>query len=261
MTIVYRWAEGRFDRLPELAADLVRRQAAVIASGGGVGPAQAAKAATMAIPVVFAVPEDPVRVGLVTSLARPGANLTGVNFYTTELVAKRLELLHELLPAATRVAVIVNPANPNADPTLRDVETAARVIKLQIRVYHASTNREIDAAFAMVVRERPDALFLGGDDFFLSRRLQIATLAVRHALPSVYSQRDFVDVGGLMSYAADTLGAYRQAGVYVGRILKGAKPAECQSCNRPSSSLSSTTRSPGRSASPCRRCSSPAPTR
>ncbi len=226
VTIVYRWAEGRFDQLPELAADLVRRQVGVIASGGGVGPAQAVKAATATIPIVFAVPEDPVRVGLVASLSRPGGNLTGVNFFTTELAAKRSELLRKLVPAAARVAVIVNPKNPNSEPTLRDVNVAAPIMKLEIRTFQASTSQEIDLAFTMAVRERPDALFLGGDSFFLSRRLQIATLAIRHALPSVYSQRDFVEVGGLMSYSADTLDAYRQCGIYVGRIRKGAKPED-----------------------------------
>jgi putative tryptophan/tyrosine transport system substrate-binding protein len=224
--VVYRWAEGRFDRLPQLAADLVRRQVGVIALGGGVAPARAVKAATATIPIVFAVPEDPVGIGLVASLSRPGGNMTGVNYLTTELVGKRLELLRELLPAAALVAVISNPDNPNTKPTLRDVEAAAQVMKLEIRNFSASTSQDIDKAFAMAARERPDAVFLGGDAFFLSRRLQIATLAIRHALPSVYSQRDFVEVGGLLSYAADTLDAYRQSGVYVGRILKGAKPEE-----------------------------------
>ncbi len=156
----------------------------------------------------------------------PGGNLTGVNFFTTELAAKRLGLLHELMPAATRVGVLLNPANPNAKPTLQDVETAARSIGMQIRVVYASTSREIDAAFATLVRDRPDALFVGGDSFFLSRRLQLATLTVRHAVPAVFSQRDYTEVGGLMSYASDTLDAYQQSGSYVGRILKGAKPAE-----------------------------------
>jgi ABC-type uncharacterized transport system substrate-binding protein len=223
VTILYRWAEGNFDRLPELAADLVRRKVGVIASGGGVGPAQAVKAATAEIPVVFAIPEDPVRIGLVASLSRPGGNLTGVNFLTTELAAKRLELLRELVPSATRIAVIVNHKNPNSEPTLQDVNAAASVMKLDIRTFRASTVQEIDLAFAMAVRERPDAFFLGGDSFFLSRRLQIATLPIRHALPSIFSQRDFVEVGGLMSYSADVLDAYRQSGIYVGRILHGAK--------------------------------------
>jgi putative tryptophan/tyrosine transport system substrate-binding protein len=226
VTIVYRGAEGQYDRLPELAADLVRRQVFVIATGGGAAPALTAKAATTTIPIVFLVPEDPVRLGLVASLARPGGNLTGVNFFTTELAAKRLELLRELVPAARRVAVLVNPANPNAEPTVRELNAAARAMGLEIQVLNASTSREIDAAFASFARERPDALFVSGDGFFVSRRVQLANLAVRHAIPAAFSARDFAEVGGLMSYASDILDAYRQVGVYTGRILKGAKPAE-----------------------------------
>jgi putative tryptophan/tyrosine transport system substrate-binding protein len=226
VTIVYRFAEGRYDRLPELAADLVRRQVVVIASGGGDAPALAAKAATTSIPIVFAVPQDPVSLGLVASLARPGGNLTGVNFFTTELVAKRMELLHALLPAATRVAVLINPANPNAEPTLRDVVAAARAMGQQIQVLNASTSREIDAAFETLVRDRPDALFVAGDGFFISRRVQLVNLTVRHAIPAAFSVRDFAEVGGLMSYGSNIMDAYRQVGVYTGRILKGAKPAE-----------------------------------
>jgi ABC-type uncharacterized transport system substrate-binding protein len=227
VTIVYRWAENQNDRLPVLAAELVRRQVAVIATAGGPPSALAAKAATTTIPIVVAVPDDPVRLGLVASLARPGGNLTGVNFFTTELVAKRLELLRELVPKATRVTVLVNPANTaNAEPTLRDVEPAARAMALQIQVLNASTSREIDAAFTTFVRERPDALFVGGDPFLNSRRVQFATLTARHAIPTALSQRDFPEVGGLMSYGANTTDAYRQVGVYAGRILKGAKPAD-----------------------------------
>jgi putative tryptophan/tyrosine transport system substrate-binding protein len=226
VSIVYRWADGHFDRLQDLAADLVRRQVTVIATGGGIAPAQAAKTATTTIPIVFAVPEDPVGVGLVASLARPGGNLTGVNFFTTELAAKRLGLLHEMMPGARDVGVLVNPANPNTQPTLHDVEVAARSTGMQIRVLYASTGREIDVAFASLVRDRPDALFVGGDSFFLSRRLQLVTLTVRHAIPAIFSQRDYTEVGGLMSYASDTLDAYQQSGAYVGRILKGAKPGE-----------------------------------
>jgi putative ABC transport system substrate-binding protein len=224
--IVYRGAEGQYHRLPELAADLVRRQVFVIATGGGAAPALTAKAATTTIPVVFLVPEDPVRLGLVASLARPGGNLTGVNFFTTELAAKRLELLRELVPGATRVAVLVNPTNPNAETTLREVETAARSMGQQIQPFNASTSREIDAVFTSFVRERPDALFVAGDGFFVSRRVQLANLTVRHAIPAAFSARDFAEVGGLMSYASDILDAYRQVGVSTGRILKGAKPAE-----------------------------------
>ena len=227
VTVTYRWAEGQFSRLAELAAELVRRQVSVIVSGGGAAPARAAKAATATIPIVFAVPEDPVRLGLVTSLARPGGNLTGVNFFTTELVAKRMQLLRELMPTAARVAVLVNPTNiANTEITVRDGEAAGRAMGLQIHIFNASTSREIDAVFAALVRERPDALFAGGDSFFLTRRLQLTNLAVRHAIPAAFSQRDFTEIGGLMSYGSDIMDAYRQVGVYTGRILKGAKPED-----------------------------------
>ena len=227
VTIVYRWAEGRYDRLPELAADLVRRRVAVIAALGGVPSAMAARAATTTIPVVFLVSEDPVGLGLVASLARPGGNLTGVNFFNAELTAKRLELLRELVPAATRVAVLVNPANAETtESVLRDVAAAARTMGLQIKALNASTSPEIDAAFATLMRERPDALFVAGDGFFLSRRVQLANLTVRHAIPAAFSVRQYVEAGGLMSYGSDPLDMYRQIGVYTGSILKGAKPAD-----------------------------------
>ena len=227
VAIVYRWAEGRFDRLPELAAELVRREVTVMAMGGGSPATFAAKAATTTIPIVFGVGEDPVKLGLVTSLARPGGNLTGVNFFNVELAAKRLELLREVVPAAARVAVLVNPDNvANTEATMRDVGAAARAMGLQIQVLKASTSREIDAAFAALVRERPDALFVAGDSWFNSRRVQLANLTVRHALPAAFSQREIVEVGGLMSYGSDILDVYRQIGVYVGRILKGTKPAD-----------------------------------
>ena len=187
----------------------------------------AAKAATTTIPIVFVAAEDPVRLGLVASLARPGGNVTGINFFNTELVAKRLELLRELVPGSHRVAVLVNPANAaDTETTLRDVQSAARAMGLQIQVLNASTSREIDAAFATFVRERPDALFVGGDPFFNSRRVQLAILAARHAVPATYAGRDYPEAGGLMSYGANITDAWRQVGVYTGRILKGAKPAD-----------------------------------
>ena len=227
VAIEYRWAEGRYDRLPGLAAELVRRQVAVIAATGGAPSALAAKAATTTIPIVFAVADDPVRLGLVANLARPGGNATGVNFFVGELVAKRLELLRELVPAATRVAVLVNPANaPNTEATLRDVEAAARAMGLQIQVLNASTARDIDFAFASFMRERPDAVFVGNDAFFTSRRVQFVTLTARDRIPAAYSNRDYVEAGGLMTYGTKIAEAYRQVGTYTGRILKGAKPAD-----------------------------------
>jgi putative ABC transport system substrate-binding protein len=222
--IEYRWAENQVDRLPELAADLVRRQVAVIVAPGGLASALAVKAATTTIPIAFVVADDPVRLGLVASLARPGGNLTGINFLGGELTAKRLELLHELVPAATRVAVLVNPTN--AENPEREVEAAARAIGLQIQVLNASTIREINAAFATFARERPDALFIGLDPFFNSRRIQLVNLASRYAVPASYPLRDFAEVGGLTSYGANIADAWRQVGSYAGRILKGAKPAD-----------------------------------
>jgi putative ABC transport system substrate-binding protein len=187
----------------------------------------AAKAATTTIPIVFIVAEDPVQLGLVTSLARPGGNATGINFLSGELAAKRLELVRELVPAASRVAVLVNPTDASATKaTLRDVETAAHAMGLQIQVLNASTSREIHAAFATIVRGRPDALFIGSDPFFTSRRVQLATMAARHAIPMSSQAREIAEAGGLMSYGANIADAFRQAGVYAGRILKGAKPAD-----------------------------------
>ena len=226
VAVEYHWAENQPDRLPALAAELVRRQVAVIVAAGGTASALAAKSATTTIPIVFIVAEDPVGVGLVASLARPGGNLTGINFFSAELVAKRLELLRELVPAATRVAVLVNPAGPGHEITLRDVEPAARAMGLQIQVLNASTSSEINAAFATFVRERPDAVFVSLDVFFISRRAQLVNLASRHALPATFSNRDCAEIGGLMSYGASITDAYRQTGVYSGRILKGAKPAD-----------------------------------
>jgi ABC-type uncharacterized transport system substrate-binding protein len=227
VAIEYRWAENQLDRLPVLAAELVRRRVAVIATSGGPAVAFAAKAATTTIPVVFTVADDPVRLGLVTSLARPDGNLTGINFLVGELAAKRLEFLRALLPAATRVAVLVNPAHAtNTESTLRDVEPAARAMGLQIQVLNASTSREIDAAFATIVRERSDALFVGNDAFFNARRVQLALLAGRHGVPAMLSDREFAEAGGLMTYGSNIVDVYRQIGVYAGRILKGAKPAD-----------------------------------
>jgi putative ABC transport system substrate-binding protein len=227
VTIVFRWAENQFDRLPVLAAELVRRRVAVIATSGGPAVAFAAKAATTTIPIVFTVGEDPVRLGLVASLARPDGNLTGINFLVGELTTKRLELLRELVPAATRVALLVNPTQAtNTESTLRDVASDARAMGLQIQVLNASTSREIDAAFATIVRERPDALFVGNDAFFNARRVQLALLAGRHGVPAIYSDRELAEAGGLMTYGSNIVNTYRQVGVYAGRILKGAKPAD-----------------------------------
>ena len=226
VAIDYRWAE-QIDRLPELAADLVRRKVAVIVTAAGFGTAMAAKGATTTIPIVFAVSEDPVTLGLVTSLARPGGNLTGINLLSLELTAKRLELLREMLPAAVRVAVLVNPANATSmQTTLREVEAAGRAMGLQTQVFNAATSREIDAAFAAFARERPDALFVAQDTFFNGRRLQLANWAARNALPMTSGSRDICEVGGLMSYGTNIVDTYRQQGVYTGRILKGAKPAD-----------------------------------
>jgi len=227
VAIDYSRADGQFERLPAFAAELVRRHVAVIVATGGLASPMAAKAATTTIPIVFVTPEDPVRLGLVASLAQPGGNLTGINFLHSELAAKRLELLRELVPGAARVAVLVNPANATtAETTLREAQTAARAIGLQVQVLNASTSREINSAFANLARERPDALFVGGDGFFQSRRVQMVNLASRYAVPATYADRPFAEAGGLMSYGTSVTDAWRQAGVYVGRVLKGAKPAD-----------------------------------
>ena len=226
VAIEYRFADNQLDRLPALAADLVRRQVAVIVTGSPP-PAIAAKAATTTIPIVFGVAEDPVRLGLVTSLARPGGNLTGINFFSTELVAKRLELLRELVPGAARVAVLINPANAATyESTLGDLEPAARAMRLQIQVLNADTSREIDAAFANLGRERPDALFVGTGPLFNARRVQVTQWAARLAVPAAYGSRLSAEVGGLMSYGTSRTDSYRQMGVVAGRILKGAKPTD-----------------------------------
>jgi putative tryptophan/tyrosine transport system substrate-binding protein len=227
VAIEYRWAEDQYDRLPALAADLVRRRVAVIATVHGPAVTLAAKAATTTIPIVFTIAEDPVRLGLVASLARPGGNLTGINFVTGELAAKRLELLRELLPRAARVAVLVNPANfTQTETTLRDLEPAARAIGSQIQVFKADTSREIDAAFATFAHERPDALFVSSSAYLTSRRVQLTQLAARHAIPATYPGRQYVEAGGLMSYGSNLADGWRQLGLHTGRVLKGAKPAE-----------------------------------
>jgi ABC-type uncharacterized transport system substrate-binding protein len=227
VAIDYGWANNQIDRLPALAAELIRRQPAAIAATGGMPSAAAAKAATTQIPIVFIVGEDPVKLGLVASLARPDGNLTGINFFSVELAAKRLELLRELVPGAARVAVLVNPAEAAVtETTVRDVQAAARAMGLQIRVVNAGSSREITAAFATLASERPDAIFVGPGSFLVSRRVQLAHLATRHAIPAVYPGRVFADIGGLMSYGPSLIDAYRQVGVYVGRILKGAKPSD-----------------------------------
>jgi len=224
VAIEYRWAENRVERLSPLAAGLVRRQVAVIAAIGGSTPAFAAKLETATIPIVFTAAQDPVKLGLVASLARPDGNLTGV-FLPPEMAQRRVVLLRELVPAATRISVLLDPANaPYATSTLQDLETVARTSGVQINVLNASTAAEIDAVFAGFARERPDALFVG--PYAVDRRVQLALLAAFHRIPATYPWRDFVDAGGLMSYGARLRDAYRQAGVYVGRILKGANPAE-----------------------------------
>jgi putative tryptophan/tyrosine transport system substrate-binding protein len=226
VVIEYRWAEGQMDRLPALAAELVRRQVAVIVAGT-TSAAFAAKTATTTVPIVFSSTADPVGLGLVASLARPDGNLTGINWFASELAAKRLELLRELVPGAARVALLVEPANVRiTEGTLRDVEAAARAMGLQTRVLNANTSREIDTAFAALASERPDALFVGDSALFNARRVQLAHWATHHRLPATYSGRQYVEAGGLMSYGASLTDASRQMGVYTGRILKGAKPAD-----------------------------------
>jgi putative ABC transport system substrate-binding protein len=227
VTIIYRWADNQIDRLPALATELVRRSVAVIAASGGPNVVFAAKAATKTIPILFLTAEDPVRLGLVASLARPNGNLTGINFLNRELASKQLELLREFVHAATRVAVLVDPANVSVtESILRDVGSVAPAMGLKIQVLRASTSGEIDAAFASFAIDRPDALFVGQDPFLNTRRLQLSLLAMRHAVPAIYSGREFVEVGGLMSYGSNITDAYRQIGSYAGRILKGAKPAD-----------------------------------
>jgi ABC-type uncharacterized transport system substrate-binding protein len=226
VSILYRSAENQMDRLPALADDLARRRVAVIAAIGQ-SSTFAVKAATATIPIVFVAGEDPVKLGLVASLARPGGNLTGINIFAAELVAKRLQLLREMVPAAARVSVLVDPASTTiTEATLRGVEPAARAMGLQIQVLHASSSREINAAFATFLRERPDALFVSIGPLFTARRVQLATLAARHMVPMTSGNRQITETGGLMSYGANIADAFLQVGVYVGRILKGEKPAD-----------------------------------
>jgi putative tryptophan/tyrosine transport system substrate-binding protein len=224
--VEYHWLEGQYDRLPALVADLVRRRVAVIATPANTPGTLAAKAGTATIPIVFGVGEDPVRLGLVASLARPGGNVTGINLYNAEVAAKGLRLLHDLVPKAVRIAVLVNPANRTTEPTLRDVQEAAPAIGLQIQILNATTIGEIDVAFAAFARERPDALFVAPDGFFYNRRGQFATLTAVNKVPTAYWDREIVAAGGLMSYGTDIADAVRQVGVYTGKILKGAKPAD-----------------------------------
>jgi putative tryptophan/tyrosine transport system substrate-binding protein len=227
VTAEYHWVEGKYDRLPALMADLVRRQVAVIATTGNNAAALAAKAATATIPIVFAVGLDPVKLGLVASLARPGGNATGTNFFASEVAAKRLRLLHDLVPKAVRTAVLVDPANAaTAEGTLTGMQEAAAAIGLQMRILNATTIGEIDAAFASFAQERPDALFVGADAFFASRAVQFITLTARDRIPAAYSTREYVTAGGLMSYGVELVEIAHQVGLYTGNILKGAKPAD-----------------------------------
>jgi putative ABC transport system substrate-binding protein len=225
--VEYHWLEGKYDQLPALMADLVRRRVALIATPASGPAARAAKAATSTIPIVFSVAQDPVQLGLVASLARPGGNATGLNFFSREVAAKRLRLLHDLVPKAVRVAVLLNPANTgSAEATLREVQEAAPAMGLQIQILKATTIAEINAAFASFARERPDALFLASDGFFTDRRVQFATLTARDRIPATGAESQFVKAGLLMSYGTDLAETFRQVGDYAGRILKGEKPAE-----------------------------------
>jgi len=227
VAILYRWAENQKDRLPLLAAELARRPVALIVASGGPDVVFAVKKATATIPTVFLIAQDPVVLGLVASLARPGGNLTGINFLNRELADKQLELLHKLVPAISRVAVLVNPTNATASQqTLQALEPAGRSLGMQLQVLNASTSGEIDAAFASFAQARPDAVFVSQDPFFNSRCLQLSMQAMRHGLPASYSGREYAEVGGLMSYGSNITDAYREVGIHCGRILKGAKAAD-----------------------------------
>ena len=224
VAIEYRWAEGDYARLPALAAELVRLPAAVIAANGPTVPP--ARAATTAIPIVFVTGADPVKLGLVASLNRPGGNITGVTALGMELAAKRLELVREMVPSAAVAALLVNPANPNAEITTRDVQAAAGSLGLRLHVLHAGNDRDLDAAFAILAQQRAGGLVITADGFFIGRGRQLAALAIRHAVPTIFQFRAFAAAGGLMSYGGSTTDSYRQAGIYTGRILKGEKPAD-----------------------------------
>ena len=224
--IDYRWAEGQYNRLPELATDLVRRNVAVIAATGGAASGLAAKAATVTTPIVFIHAVDPVKLGFVASLNRPGGNATGIYLFTAALEPKKLELLHELVPKAVVIGVLVNPRNPNVESVSTGLQTAARTLGLQTYVVNADTQREVGAAFATFVEQRIGALVVAADPFFNSQRAELVALAARHAIPAIYEWREFAAAGGLMSYGTIISDAYRQAGVYAGRILKGEKPAD-----------------------------------
>jgi ABC-type uncharacterized transport system substrate-binding protein len=226
VAIEYRWAEGQYDRLPALVADLVRRQVNVIAATGGIGSALAAKAATATIPIVFNSSDDPVKLGLVVSLNRPGGNATGINFFVSQMEGKRLGLLHEMVPTAALMGVLLNPNNAPFELQLKDVQEAARSIGQQIHVLHASNEQEIHAAFKAFVRMRVQALLVGGDPFFNGRREQLVTLAAHYAIPAIYELREYAAAGGLMSYGTNLPDTYRQIGIYTARILKGEKPAD-----------------------------------
>jgi putative ABC transport system substrate-binding protein len=225
VTIEYRWAEGQYDRLPAMAAELVRRQVAVIVAAP-IPAAVAARAATATVPIVFSVAEDPVKLGLVAGLARPGGNATGVSFFQAELGAKQLGLLRELLPRAAHIGLLVNPSNANVEGLTKDVTAAGAALGVQIDVVQARDSRQIESAFATLVRNKADGLMVGADSFFFNRRLQLVTLATRHAIPAVYFVREVAEAGGLMSYGTSLPEVYQQLGVYTGRILKGEKPAE-----------------------------------
>jgi putative ABC transport system substrate-binding protein len=227
VTVEYHYLAGQYDRLPTLVADLVRRQVAVIVTSATPLATLAAKAATTKIPIVFSAAGDPVQLGLVTSLAHPGGNITGINYFSSEVVGKRLRLLHDLVPKAVRIAVLINPANAStAEPTLRELHEAAPAIGLQVQIFNATTIDEIDAAFGKLTNDHPDALFVGGDTFFYSQRRQIATLAIREKIPTVFASSDAVADGGLIGYSTDLTDTIRQLGIYTGRVLKGEKPAD-----------------------------------